>query len=175
MKQEKFSLLCNFHQVLLLNQLHLPPWKKLTMRTLMPGLLLVRTLWKPKMFRKKLLTKQVPLRLQFQQLQVRIQKIRPLYDVKWVLFKWIFCHVKVLSYPYPSDMSEPISKPFKWGTLWNFISRFIRNTSCQTFDFPNLLNKRGLSWHYRLWLLVSLMPLEVKLQTVSHFKALNSD
>ena len=104
MKQEKFSLLYNFHQVLLLNQLHLPPWKKLTMRTLMPGLLLVRTLWKPKMFRKKLLTKQIPLRLQFQQLQVRIQTIRPLYDVKWVLFKWVFCYVKVLPYLYPSDM-----------------------------------------------------------------------
>ena len=38
-------------------------------------------------------------------------------------------------------MSLPLLRALKWGTVWTFISRGIRNTKSQTFGFPDLLNK----------------------------------
>ena len=76
------------------------------------------------------------------------------------------------SAPY---VSLPLLRALKWGTVWTFISRDIRYTKSQTFGFPDLLNKTGLFWNFWLWRLVTLIPLEVKLHSVPHFKALNSD
>ena len=66
-----------------------------------------------------------------------------------------------------------VLKGLKWGTVWTFISRGIRNTKSQTFGFPDLLNKTGLFWNFWLWCLVTLIPLEIKLHLVPHFQILS--
>ena len=71
-------------------------------------------------------------------------------------------------------MSSLLFKALKWGTVWSFISKGIKVTKCQNQRFqkrPVLLSKFGKS---KVWLFVVLMPLELKLRTVPHFKALNS-
>ena len=50
------------------------------------------------------------------------------YDVKWVLFKLIFCPLKMLACPCPLHCSIPCVRAFKWGTVWHSTSRGIRNT-----------------------------------------------
>ena len=70
------------------------------------------------------------------------------------------------------DMYEALMRPFKWGTTWSSISRDIRNTSSQTFGYSSLLNKVGLFWHFWLWLVAILMPLELELHAVPHFKGI---
>ena len=71
-------------------------------------------------------------------------------------------------------MSLPLLRALKWATVWTFILRGIGITKRQTFGFTNLLNKIGLLWNFWLWNLITFLPLEVKLHTVPHFKALNS-
>ena len=41
----------------------------------------------------------------------------PVYEVKWVLFKMIFCHLKMLAHPWPPHCSIPRVRAFRWGTL----------------------------------------------------------
>ena len=82
--------------------------------------------------------------------------------------------LKVLLCPPPPNMSSLLFRALKWGTVWSFISKGIKVTRRQSQRFqkrPVLLSKFGKS---KVWLFVVLMPLEVKLHTVPHFKALNS-
>ena len=67
-----------------------------------------------------------------------------LYEVKWVLFKWVFCYVKVLPHSCLPDIFLPLIRPFKWCTAWSFISKDIRNTSSRIFGYLGLPNKVGL-------------------------------
>ena len=63
-------------------------------------------------------------------------------------------------------------RPFKWGTTWSFILRDIRVITSQSQKFkkrPILLSKLELS---EVWLLVFLMPLEIKLHAVPHLEGL---
>ena len=96
----------------------------------------------------------------------------PLYEVKWVLFRWLFGYIKILPSCCQSDMFEPLIRPFKWSTAWSSISKDIRNTSSQTFGYPTLLDKVGLFCNFWLWLVVILMPLKIKLHAVLHLKGL---
>ena len=71
-------------------------------------------------------------------------------------------------------MSSALLRALKWGTEWSFTSRGIRVTRHQSQKFqkrPVLLSKSGKP---KVWLFVFLMPLEIKVHTVPHFKALNS-
>ena len=82
--------------------------------------------------------------------------------------------LKVLLCPPPSNMSSLLFRALKWGTVRSFISKGIKGTRPQSQRFqkrPVLLSKFGKS---KVWLFVVLMPLEVKLHTVPHFKAFNS-
>ena len=63
----------------------------------------------------------------------------PLYEVKWVLFERVLCYVKVLPSHCQPDISWWLSRAFKLGTVYSFISRDMRNKRIKTFDFPNLL------------------------------------
>ena len=92
--------------------------------------------------------------------------------IKWGVFNWLFCYVKVMPRSCLPDIFFPIMRPLKWGTAWSSISRGIGNTSSQTFDHPSLLNKVGLFWNFWLWPAVILMPFEIEFCAVSHFKGL---
>ena len=50
------------------------------------------------------------------------------YEVKWVLFKLIFCPLKMLARPCQLHCSKPSVRAFKWGTVWHSTSRGIRTT-----------------------------------------------
>ena len=52
------------------------------------------------------------------------------YEVKWVLFKLFFCHLKLLACPWPLQCSIPRVRAFKWGNVWHSISRGIRTARC---------------------------------------------
>ena len=104
--------------------------------------------------------------------QQKVNTTFALYEVKWVLFKWVFGYVKVLPHSCQPDMFWPLMRPFKWGTAWSFISKDIRNTSSQIFGYPSLLHKVDLFWYFLLWLVVILMSLEVELHAVPQFKGL---
>ena len=99
---------------------------------------------------------------------------RPICSVwsKIGTFQRSLVHMKSPSIIY---MSLPLLRALRWGTVWTFISRGIRNTKSQTFSFLDLLNKTGLFCNFWLWHLVTLIPIEIKLHSVPHFKALNSD
>ena len=84
----------------------------------------------------------------------------------------IFYYIKVQTRSCLPDMFLPLIGPFKWGIAWSSISRGIGYTSSQTFDHPSLLNKVGLFCNFWLWLAVILMPLEIKLHAIPHFKGL---
>ena len=71
-------------------------------------------------------------------------------------------------------MSSQQLRALKRGTVWSFTSKGIKFTRCQSQKFQKstfLLSKFGKP---KVWLFVFLMPLEIKLHTVPHFKALNS-
>ena len=72
----------------------------------------------------------------------------------------------------PLEVSIPLMRAFKWGTAWNFSSMGTWNTKGQTFTLLNLLNKRALSWNFWLWLVIILIPFEIKLHAVPHLKGL---
>ena len=55
--------------------------------------------------------------------------ILSVYEVKWVIFKLIFCHLKMLARPWPLQCSIPRVRPFKWGTVWRFISSGMKTAS----------------------------------------------
>ena len=78
----------------------------------------------------------------------------------------------MLSCRFLTDISKTLLRAFKQGTAGCFISRDIRSTSGQTFGYPTLLNKVGLFCNFWLWLVVILMPLEIKLHAVPHLKGL---
>ena len=76
--------------------------------------------------------------------------------------------------PFPPDMSLPLLKALKWGTVWSFTSRGKKVTRFQSQKFqkrPILLSKFVKP---KVCLFAILMPLKIKLHTVPHFKALNS-
>ena len=83
-------------------------------------------------------------------------------NVKWVHFKRVLCCLKVLARPFLHHLLSSLLRIFKWGTVWSFISRGIRNIRCQTFCFPNLHNELGL------FLIKRLVILEIRLYQVSH-------
>ena len=85
---------------------------------------------------------------------------------------WQF--IKVLPCPSPPDMSSPLLKALKWGTVWSFTSRGKKVKRFQSQKFqkrPILLSKFVKP---KVCLFAILMPLKIKLHTVPHFKALNS-
>ena len=67
-----------------------------------------------------------------------------LYDVKWVLFRWVLGYVKVLPHSCLPDMFSPLMIPLKWGTAWSSNSRGIRIATSQSQKCqkrPTLLSK----------------------------------
>ena len=66
---------------------------------------------------------------------------RPVYDGKWVLFKVVLCSVKVLPSPGLDESSRQLLRPFKWGTVWLFISRGIKTDTTWRFRLSTLPNK----------------------------------
>ena len=67
-----------------------------------------------------------------------------LYEVKLVLFKWVFGYVKVLPHSYQPGMFWPLMRPFEWGTAWSSTLRGIRITTSQSQKYqkmPTLLSK----------------------------------
>lgn len=42
---------------------------------------------------------------------------RPVYEGKWVLFKVVWCRIKVQLCPRPVEGSRPLLTTFKWGTV----------------------------------------------------------
>ena len=80
--------------------------------------------------------------------------------------------IELLPRPWLVKGSRPLLKPFKWGTVWLFISRGIKTATTLRFKLSTLLNKSRLFWIFKLRLLVVLMPLEVECHTVPHLKAL---
>ena len=70
---------------------------------------------------------------------------------KKVPFKRVWCKVKVLP----------------WDTLWSFISN--QKTKSKVPKRNKSFRKFG---KWKVWFLVSLIPLEIKFHTVPHFKAL---
>ena len=65
---------------------------------------------------------------------IQIQSNEPavwsVYEVKWVLFKLIFCHLEMLARSCPLLCSIPRVRAFKWGTVWHSTSRGNRTTRC---------------------------------------------
>ena len=67
---------------------------------------------------------------------------------------------------------------YHWWELSNemlhktFLSMGTWDTKGQTFTLLNLLNKRALSWNFWLWLVIILIPFEIKLHAVPHLKGL---
>ena len=74
--------------------------------------------------------------------------------------------------PLPNKYFYILSRAFKRGTAWCFISRDNKNTSSQTFGYPSLLNKIGLFCNFWIDTVVILMPLEIKLHAAPHLKGL---
>ena len=96
------------------------------------------------------------------------------YEVKWVYFKWVFCNLKVPTCPWPQNTSEPLSKTFKQGPFWWFISRGIRNTRIQSQKFKRKPISSKRFGKPKAWILVFLRPLEIKPHTLLHLKAINT-
>ena len=61
------------------------------------------------------------------------------YEVKWILFKLIFCHLKILACPRPFLCSIPHVRAFKWGTIWHSTSRGIRTSRSLSQKLPKSL------------------------------------
>ena len=89
-----------------------------------------------------------------------------LYEVKWVLFKWVF-------YSCPPYIFLPSMRHFNWGTAQSSTSRSIRITTSQSQKYQ----KRSTLWSKlgwpKVWLLVFLMSLKIELHAVPHLKGLN--
>ena len=98
--------------------------------------------------------------------------IKLILCTKWPKFTMLFYYIEMQTRSCLPDMFLPLMRPFKWGTFWSSISRGIRNKSSQPFGYPSLLNKVGLFCNFWLWLVVILMPLEIKLHAVPHLKVL---
>ena len=79
-------------------------------------------------------------------LQIRSNEtaVWSIYEVKWVLFKLIFCQLKMLACPWPLLCSIPRVRAFKWGIVWCFISRGIKMATTLVFWLSSLLNKDKL-------------------------------
>ena len=95
---------------------------------------------------------------------------KPVYEVNWVLFKLIFCHLKILAHPWLLLCFIPHVRALKWGTVWHSTSRGIRTTRILSWKFPKsqlFLSKVG---SLNLQVVAVLMPLEIKRHTVPHLK-----
>ena len=71
-------------------------------------------------------------------------------------------------------MSSALLRALKWGTEWSFTSRGIRVTRRQSQKFQKRSVLLCKSVKLKVWLFIFLMPLEIKVHTVPHFKALNN-
>ena len=96
----------------------------------------------------------------------------PVYEVKWVLFKLIFCHLKMLARPWALQCSIPRVRAFRWGTLWHSTSRGIKTTRSLSLKIPKSLLLLSKVESLNLKVVAVLMPLEIKRHTVPHLKAL---
>ena len=107
-------------------------------------------------------------------LQIRSNEtaVWPVYEVKWVLFKMIFCHLKMLACPWPLQSSIPHVRAFRWGTLWHFTSGSIKTTKSLSLKIPKSLLLSNKVESLNLKVVAVLMPLEIKRHTVPHLKAL---
>ena len=63
-------------------------------------------------------------------------------------------------------------RAFKWDAVQNFSSMGTWDTKGQTLTLLNFLNERALSWNFWLWLVIILIPLEIKLHSVPHLKGI---
>ena len=81
---------------------------------------------------------------------------------------------KVIPRPHLVYSFKPLLRPFKWGTLWCFISRGVKTARSKSLDLCTLLNNRGVFGNFLLQPLAVLMPLEIKHIIVPHLKGLNS-
>lgn len=63
------------------------------------------------------------------QLKTKLYNRFVLYEVKWLLFKWVFGYVKVLPHSCLPNTFEPLMKLLKWGAVWRSTTRGIRITS----------------------------------------------
>ena len=95
----------------------------------------------------------------------------PVYEVKWVLFKMIFCHLKMLARPWPPQCSIPRVRAFRWGTLWHSTSRGIKTARSLSLKILKSLILLSKVESLNLKVVAVLMPLEVKCHTVPHLKA----
>ena len=96
----------------------------------------------------------------------------PVYEAKWLLFKLIFCQLKMLACPWQLLSSIPHVSALKWGTLWHSTSRGIRTTKSLSWKFPKSLLLLSKVESLKLQVVAVLMPLEIKRHTVPHLKAL---
>ena len=94
------------------------------------------------------------------------------YKVKWILFKWIFCLLKMLAHQCQLLCSIPLVRAFKWGAVWHSTSRGIRTASILIQKFPKCLLLLSKVESPNLQVVAVLMPLEIKRHTVPHLKAL---
>ena len=97
----------------------------------------------------------------------------PVYEANWVLFKVVWCSIKMLLCPCILEGSRPLVRSFKWHTAWSFTYRRIRITRSQIKKFQKSMIILSKVVTLNLWFVVVLMPLEIKHHKVPHLKDLN--
>ena len=124
------------------------------------------------------ITKKLILVLKWRYLRLHIQirsnktLIWSVYEVKWVVFKLIFCHLKLLACPWPLLCSIPCVRAFKWGNVWHSTSRGIKTTKSLSLKIPKSLLLLCKVESLNLKVVAVLMPLEINHQTIPNLKAL---
>ena len=110
----------------------------------------------------------------WKEVQIRSNEttVWPVYEVKWVLFKMIFCHLKMLARPWPPQCSIPRVRAFRWGTLWHFTSWSIKTNKSLSLKITKSLLLLSKVESLKLKVVAVLKPLEIKRHTVPHLKAL---
>ena len=93
--------------------------------------------------------------------------------IQTICFVWcMMVQSKSVAMPFHTRDVLATIESFQMIFCMKFYIKGIRNTSYNTFGFPNFPYKIHFWGNFWFWLLVILIPLETKIQTVPHLKAL---